>query len=59
MALDPYCGALHFSLLILQDSGSMHWAPVPLLWQLDIVGVTHFVMDCFEYLDAASSFNEP
>jgi hypothetical protein len=44
MALDPYCSALHFSLQILQDSGSMPWAPVPLLWQLDIVGVAHFKM---------------
>ncbi len=29
------------------------------MWQLDIVGVAHFVMDCFDYLDAASSSNQP
>ena len=27
--------------------------------QLDIVGVAHFVMDCFNYLDVASSSNQP
>ena len=31
------------------------------MWQLDIVGVAHFVMDCFDYLDAAgaSPSNQP
>jgi hypothetical protein len=29
------------------------------MWQLNIVGVAHFVMDCFDYLDAASSSNQP
>ena len=29
------------------------------MWQLDIVGVAHFVMDCFDCLDAASSSNQP
>ncbi len=29
------------------------------MWQLDIVGVAHFVMDCFDYLDSASSSNQP
>ena len=24
------------------------------MWQLDIVGIAHFVMDCFHYLDVAS-----
>jgi hypothetical protein len=29
------------------------------MWQVDIVGVAHFVMDCFDVLDAASSSNQP
>jgi hypothetical protein len=29
------------------------------MWQLDIVGVAHSVMDCFDYLDAASPSNQP
>jgi hypothetical protein len=29
------------------------------MWQLDIVGVAHFVMDCFDYLDAGSPSNQP
>jgi hypothetical protein len=29
------------------------------MWQLDIVGVAHFVMDCFDYLDAASPSKQP
>jgi hypothetical protein len=29
------------------------------MWQLDIVGVEHFMMDSFDYLDAASSSNQP
>ncbi len=29
------------------------------MWQSAIVGVAHFVMDCFDNLDAASSSNQP
>jgi len=29
------------------------------MWQLDINSVAHFVMDCFDYLDAASPSNQP
>jgi hypothetical protein len=29
------------------------------VWQLEIVGVAHFVMDGFVYLDAANSSNQP
>ena len=29
------------------------------MWQLDIVGIAHFVMDCFDYLDAGSPSNQP
>jgi hypothetical protein len=29
------------------------------MWQLDIIDVAHFVMDCFDYMDAASSSNQP
>ena len=29
------------------------------MWQLNIVGVAHFVMDCLDYLDAATSSNQP
>ncbi len=49
------------------DFGCIHWgldfllhiAGLLFMWQLDIVGVAHFVMDCFDYLDAASSSNQP
>ena len=29
------------------------------MWQLDIVSVAHFVMDCFDHLDAVSSSKQP
>lgn len=29
------------------------------VWQLEIVGVAHFVMDGFVYLNAANSSNQP
>ena len=29
------------------------------MWQLDIVSVAHFVMDCFDHLDAVSTSNQP
>jgi hypothetical protein len=29
------------------------------MWQLDIVRFAQFVMDCFDYLDAASASNQP
>ena len=29
------------------------------MWQLDIVSVAHFVMDCFDHLDAVSTSNIP
>ncbi len=29
------------------------------MWQLDVVSVAHFVMDCFDHLDAVSTSNQP